>query len=313
MRWMIVFFGIAVVGCDSTETGTLPVEACPPVCGRSPTAAKCSDFTKVQSCPDHPCMAPVAQRGDVSMLRIGRQLPVAPASLVTITRTAINPNVNPRCFDAGRDGFNWLLRIDKKAGTLTTGGARPAADGQTYKYLDEGVDGFQLAVLCPGFVGAPLSLRPKTVPVTLTNGKYASAVIDKLNIPIYSESIPIVLPLTEVRFSDVQLSPDGTCIGSWERDYWCDPDSLGWKTSGLIEGKILVEDADKMPVKSLGCRSLCAILVDDSTKTDEATQTCKKNADGTYPEIGDTCIGGTGCKNAWQLRSSFGAYGITIQ
>ncbi len=317
MRSFILSVAV-LAGCSSETPPVSPTAdagtTCPPVCGRDASVAKCSDVTKVQSCPQHPCMAQVPQSGDVSTLRIGRQLPVAPASLVTITRTAIDPNVNPTCFNAGRDAFNWLLRIDKKANTLTTGGARPSADGKVYKFLDEDVDGTQLAALCPAFVGAPLSLRPKTIAFKPgANGKYASEAIDKVNIPIYSESIPIVLPLSEVRFSEVQLSADGTCVGSWERDYWCDEGSLGWKTAGVIDGKILVSDADQVPVKSVGCQSLCAILVNDATKTDPMTKTCKKNPDGTYPELGDTCLGGTGCKNAWQLRSSFAAYGVTGQ
>ena len=258
-------------------------------------------------------MAAVPQSADVSNLRISRQLPLAPLALVNIARAAINPNVNPKCFNDGRDSFNWLLQLDKKAGTLKMGGARPSTDGKTYKFLDEDVDGKTLATVCPGFVGASVSLRPKTVKITRNLEKYASEVVDKLNIPIYLEAIPIVLPLTEVRFSEMLLAFDGSCVGLWERDFWCDENSLGWTTDALIEGKILVADADKVPVKSLGCQSLCSLLVNDTTKTDPATHACKKNADGSYPELGDTCIGGTGCKNAWTLRTGFAAYGVTIQ
>jgi len=322
MRRVLVVCGSLLFSCascasDETSTGQSPAtdagSSCPPICERDAAAPKCTDLAKIASCPQHDCMAPVPQTGDVSMLRIGRQLPIAPKSLVAITPLAVNPNVNPKCFNEGRDAWNWLLKIDKKAGTLTTGGARPSTDGKTYKYLDEDVDGTQLGLVCPGFVGAALSLRPKTTTFQATNGKYTSGVIDKLNIPIYAEPTPIVLPLTEVKLSEVQLSPDGTCIGKFERDYWCDQDSLGWKTAGMIEGKILVSDADKVPVKSVGCQSLCAILVNDATKTDLATKTCKKNPDGSYPELGDTCIGGAGCKNAWQLRSAFAAFGVAIQ
>ena len=64
---------------------------------------------------------------------------------------------------------------------------------------------------------------------------------------------------------------------------------------------------------TLGSILAVSLLVNDTTKTDPATQTCKKNADGSYPELGDTCIGGTGCKNAWTLRSGFAASGVAIQ
>jgi hypothetical protein len=316
MRVLICVLGVVLAGCSSDDddsTSRRVDVGCPPVCSHDPAAPKCADLSKVQSCPRNDCMAPVIQTGDVSMMRISRQLTVAPASLVAITKLAVNPNVNPKCFDDGRDAFNWLLRIDKKAGTLRTGGARPSTDAKTYKFLDEDVDGTQLGMVCPGFVGAPLSLRPKTTPFQLVNGMYVSGVIDKLNIPIYIEPTPIVLPLTNVRFTEVQLWSDGSCIGHWEPDYWCDEKSLGWTTAGMVEGMILVADADKVPVKSIGCQSLCSLLVNDATKTNPDTKTCKKNPDGTYPELGDACIGGTGCKNAWHLRSAFAAYGVTIQ
>jgi hypothetical protein len=67
-----------------------------------------------------------------------------------------------------------------------------------------------------------------------------------------------------------------------------------------------------VPVKSAGCQSLCALLANDPTKTEAATKTCKKNADGSYPEIGDTCVGGASCKNAFRLVATFAAYGVTI-
>jgi len=39
---------------------------------------------------------------------------------------------------------------------------------------------------------------------------------------------------------------------------------------------------------------------------------CKRGPDGKVPEIGDACIGGTSCKNAWLFSATFGSYGVTI-
>lgn len=50
------------------------------------------------------------------------------------------------------------------------------------------------------------------------------------------------------------------------------------------------------------------ILVNDVTKTDG--KRCKRGPDGKVPEIGNSCLGGTGCKNACLLSTSFGAYGV---
>jgi hypothetical protein len=310
---------LLLLGCDSSSEPPKPVVTqedagtCPPKCPVDPQAPKCSTVAKVETCPNNECMYHVPQSGDVIMLRFGREKLIKPDALLSLAPIAVDPNLNPPCFNGGKDSFNWLLKIDKKASTLTVGGARPSPDGKTYTYLDESVDGSKLSSVCPGFVGAttPYDLRPKTSRITIVNGKFTSEKSDKINVPIFDGEIPIVLPLSEANLVDVQLSPDGNCVGKWQRDYWCDGDSLGWTTDGMVQSKILVADADKVPVKSAGCQSLCAILANDATKTEG--KTCKKNADGTYPEIGDTCVGGTSCKNAWALTAAFAAYGVTIK
>lgn len=313
------FIAALLLGCETTTepAKTTPTDTgqgtCPPVCVIDPEAPKCSTTTKVDSCPANECMYQVPQSGDVIMLRFGRERLIKPDALLSLAPIAVDPNVNPKCFNGGKDSFNWLLKIDKKASTLTVGGARPSPDGKTYTYLDEAVDGKTLSSVCPGFVGSdkPLDLRPKTSRITLVNNKFTSEKSDKVNVPIFDGEIPIVLPLSEANLVDVQLSADGNCVGKWQKDYWCDGDSLGWTTAGMVQSKILVADADKVPVKSASCQSLCAILANDATKVDG--KTCKKNADGTYPEIGDTCVGGTSCKNAWALTAAFAAYGVTIK
>lgn len=311
-----------VLGCASTTETPKAVAAndaggnCPPVCAIDPEAPKCSTTSKVDSCPTgagNECMFHVPQSGDVIMLRFGRNRLLKPDALLSLAPIAVDPNVNPSCFNGGKDSFNWLLKIDKKAGTLTVGGARPSPDGKTYTYLDESVDGAALAAVCPGFVGAktPLDLRPATSRIVLKDNKFTSEKTPKINVPIFDGEIPIVLPLSEANLKDVQLSPDNNCVGKWQKDFWCDGDSLGWTTAGTVESKILIADADLVPVKSASCQSLCAILANDSSKV--SGKTCKKNPDGTYPEIGDTCVGGTSCKNAWTLTAAFAAYGVTIK
>jgi len=293
-----------------------PIDSCAPPCSAERMVA-------VKDCPtNNACMAPVMQSGDVSNLRMGRIRLFAPDSLLAITAIAVDPNVNPKCLNNGTDEFSWLMQIDKKANNIKTGGARKSLDGgKTYAFLAETVDASKIGEICPGFEGPtkPVDLAPITSTITFTGQAFSTKSIDLINVPIFdaTSGVPIILPLRDAFLKNVTLSADGTCIGKWEKDFWCDGDTIGWTTGGNIVGKITVEDADRVPVKSASCQSLCAILANDLTKTTKnkaGNSVCKRNADGvTYPEIGDSCAGGgASCKNAFRLAAGFGAYGINI-
>lgn len=300
-------------GCKLTDPLAPPI-ACGPIEGG---ATVCSSTTKVASCPmDSGCMATVKQSGPLLDHRIGRLRLWAPDALLSLTSIAFDPNINARCANSGTESFNWLLQINRTARTLKTGSAKPSADGVKFSFLDESFSGASTSAICPGFVGptAPLDLRPVTVEYAVVGAGLETGeetlLIPSLNVAIYDSSgIPIVLPLRQARFRVASLD-DTTCIGSWNKSYWCDGDSLGWTTGGRVVAKITAEDADRVPIKSAGCQSLCAILVNDATKTDG--KTCKRGPDGKIPEIGTHCVGGTSCKNAFLFSATFGSYGIDI-
>jgi hypothetical protein len=293
--------------CSLTDPLNPPI-ACGPEAGGATT---CFSTSKVDSCPmDNGCMAYVKQGLSVMEHRIGRLRFWSPDALLSLTSIAFDPNVNAKCANGGTENLSWLLRINRSSLTLETGGARPSTDATKFSFLAESYSGATASAICPGFVGptAPLDLRPVSTMISATGGVDAS--LAQLNIPLFGSSgIEMVLPLREVRIRIPSLA-DATCFGKWDKRYWCDGDSLGWTPGGSIVAKITAEDADRVPIKSAGCQSLCAILVNDATKTDG--KVCKRGPDGKIPEIGTHCVGGASCKNAFLLSTTFASYGIDI-
>lgn len=321
-------FGVlAYAGCSSsddatpgkTDTGTTG-GACtltdplnPPVsCG--PTeggATECSSTAKVDTCPSNECMSQVDQPGTTKDFRMGRIRLWSPDALLSLVSIAVDPNVNAKCANAGSESFTWLMQIDTAAKTIKTGGSRSSTDSKTFAFLNEKVNAADVGAICPGFKGPaePVDLSPVTSTITLNGDTFETPSIAQINVPIFDSSgIPIILPLREATLKNATIK--GSCIGKYEKKFWCDGDSLGWTTGGALVAKITAEDADTVPVKSAGCQSLCAILVNDATKTDG--KVCKRGADGKIPEIGTHCVGGTNCKNAFLLSATFGAYGVKI-
>jgi len=295
----------------------VPPDDPPIACGPKESGAPKCGLSSKDTCPtSNACMAPVEQSGDLLRHRISRLRAWYPDALLAITAIAIDPNVNPSCFNGGAESLNWLLRIDRKASTLTTGAAHKSTDGKTYTFANEPAG--SPSVVCPGFVGSttPLTIASATTPITFSGDVFTSTPIPFLAIPIFETGGGgMVLPFREVIMKNARLSAGGTCIGNFDRDYWCDGDTLGWTTGGALLAKISIDDADHVPVKSAGCQSLCAILVNDLAKTTKSSAghtVCKRNPDGTYPELGDTCLGSGSCKNAFRFTATFASYGVAI-
>lgn len=286
----------------------------PPLgCGPSAGDPPCSSTSNVSRCPtDNACMAPVKQAGPILRHRVGHLRLRAPEALLALTPIAFDPNVNAKCANGGTEGLSWLLQIDINTKSLRTGPSRPSTDGATFAFLNETVSGDSLSAVCPGFVGpaTPIAVRAETTPFVAAGAGFNAAPIPQLTLASFDSSgIPIIFPLREARIRVGSLA-DPTCIGKWSREYWCDGDTLGWTDGGSIVAKISVEDADRVPIKSAGCQSLCAILVNDATKTEG--KACKRGPDGKVPPIGNACIGGEGCNNAWLFSASFSSYGVNI-
>jgi len=281
----------------------------PPIpCGPSDGGWSCPTPTKVATCPiDTPCMATVKQSSPRSVYRIGRLRLWKPDALLSLASSLFDPKVAARCANGGTEELSWLLAVDRRSNTLTTGSSRPSTDGRTFQFVDEATSSD--AATCLGVPAPPVRIAPARAPIAMTGTGFAAAPMPALDIAIYDASgLPTVLPLREVSIR-VPSTPDPSCIGSWNPKFWCDGDFLGWTTGGAIVAKITAEEADRVLIRPAGCQSLCAILVNDFTKTDG--KVCKRGPDGKVPEIGDSCAGGTGCKNAFTLSATFGAYGVT--
>ncbi|MEO7094491.1 MAG: hypothetical protein ABI175_14645 [Polyangiales bacterium] len=294
----------------SCTSGTIDRDNPPDPCGPDTTLPKCRSASEIATCPtDTACMASAKQSGDVLSYRMGRIKLWAPEALLSLSALAVDPNVNPKCFNNGNESFNWLLQVDKKNNTLTTGGAPINPAHNNFAFSERKVLGSELDAVCPGFVGpAETDLKKVVVPITFSGNKFSSSEIAKINIPIFEGTVPIILPIQQGFIKNVTISADNNCIGAFNKDYWCDGDSLGWTTGGTIVGKITVEDADKVPVKTAGCQSLCAILANDSSKV--SGKLCKRGSDGKIPNIGDAKVSVD--NDAFQLSATFAAFGVTI-
>jgi hypothetical protein len=298
--------------CDSVTPVADPSNP-PPVCGPQ-DVPPCGATGPVASCPPSDCMARTTPpSGGPYDFRIGRLRVWAPSALLSLAALAIDPNVNPTCFDGGADSANWLLHFDPSSTTLTVGSARSSTDGgTTYVQLHE--SSADPSSICPAFAGAPTyDLSPQSTTYTTSAGEDAAGPIARLNLPIFDSAtgVPVVFPLAEVTLAHVVRSTDGRCIGTWEPSFWCDGDSLGWTTDGVMLAKMSTDDADQIPVKTAACQSLCAIMVNDATKTIGGR--CKHGTDGkVIPGYGDACIGGVGCNDAFLMSFTFAAYAVKI-
>jgi hypothetical protein len=307
-------------GCDQSTAS----DRCNPPGKCGPTDysdAVCHNTSTVDGCPsDTACMATAKQSGNVLNYRMGRIHLYAPASLLSLESIAVTPFVSSSCVDhTNGEGFSWLIQVDKSTNTIVTGGARKSADHVNFSFLQgETVNPSDLGLLCPGFGtngGSPITLAPVTGKVHWNGNTFSTDLVPKINIPIFDSTVvtnpPVILPLQEAYMKNVTISSDSNCIGSWQKDYFCG-DSKGWTTDGVLIGKITADDADQVPVKTAGCQSLCKLLVNDASKSDG--NFCKKGPDGKHvlAGIGDACVGGVGCNNAFLLSATFGAYGVNI-
>src|SRR5688572_23492648 len=134
-------------GSCSTEPGSLPPAACDNSLNDCSSAAVCTEgktsgCCKIEEkCGDQTTCMPLADNKGKTVidLRMRRLNVAAPASLAEpfIQNVVVTKNLDlkangkggtPSCGEDGLGAFNWLLRVDKSANTLTPGGAPPTSD-----------------------------------------------------------------------------------------------------------------------------------------------------------------------------------------
>jgi hypothetical protein len=301
--------------CTVTPGG-FPDPTCDPAIGGSATGATCAggggtcpvDEAKCGSTATCKPMASNAGK-DVFDLRLRKLNVVAPSTLATsfVQQTLLDKGIDlalPACGEKGDGAFNWLLHVDKKAGTLETGGAPP---------LDPLTTGY---CFYQGNVGG-LPVAPVNAKITFNGDTFDSEKIPSLNVPIFVggkiDNI-IVLPIRGASIRGAALSAGNDCIGKYQGSAtteMCLPKDRNscavWVPGGSIGGHILLEDADKVFVPDAQ-KTLCALLV-LGTPGDK----CVRDAGGKIAAKGDYCSttdSPGGCQDSFWMAGTFAASAV---
>lgn len=274
--------------------------------------AKCGDTTT--------CMPLADNKGKATVdLRIRRLNVATPPSLaaVFIQNVVVTQNIDlkangkggtPSCGESGQGSFNWMLRVDKTAGTLKTGGAPPNEDFTTgYCFYNRTV--------------GTIAVSPVTTNVTFKGDTFDTEVIPKLNVPIFvggNINNAVILPLSDAIIRNVTLSNDNNCVGQFNPKALandCTEDRSAcskWKTAGALGGFITLEEADNVEVKDLN-ETLCVVLTGTAEKA--PGNKCPRGADGKIRLKGDYCSTSKkagDCQDSYWLAATFAASAATI-
>jgi hypothetical protein len=252
------------------------------------------------------CLPMNVQTGPALDFRMRRLNVIAPRAFTfdvnpTLQTSIIDGSMDldaKACAELGTGTFNWLLRIDPAALTLTTGGARHAVD--------------------PFNVGYCFDAGAVTSKLVATGAGYQTATpIPKLDVPIYLDKAGtsvLTLPLSAVTMQ-ASVSPNRACIGSLnvaaiEKDCSDDfADCSKWRTGAAIGAYITLEDADAVVIRQLN-ETLCVVL----TETAPAAN-CARDANGTIVARGDYCSSTGapgGCKDSFWFAATFAASAVKI-
>jgi hypothetical protein len=226
-------------------------------------------------------------------------------------KSHLNPaETHPQCGELGDGGFNWLIRVDKNAGTITTGGSPPSSDPFNVGYC---------------FANGT-TVAPVVASATIVNDAFDAAAIARLNMPIFvhgQSSDMVVLPLRQATFRTVRFSADGNCIGSYNvyaLDDTCHDvrdDCEKWYTDGALGAYVTLEDADRVDVQDLSA-SLCVLLT-QSRGVDpippSTIRRCMRDGSGNIAFKGDYCSTSNsagGCQDSYWLSATFAASAVKI-
>jgi len=248
---------------------------------------------------------------DVLDFRIRRLNIATPPALAAdfIQNSVVTLNIDlaeRNCGEQGKGLFTWLMRVDKKTGTLTTGGAPPPRN-----VFDQG---FCFARFDLG----PTKVEPITMKIEMTGDKFKSVEPQKVNIPIFLANeiaSVILLPISGVVLDGVTISENGNCIGRFKEealDPGCYEDKSlcpRWATSGALGGYITLEEADAVKIRDLNNKSLCSFL------SGEADLSCARDGAGKIAFKGDYCSADKqpgSCQDSMWLAATFAASAAKI-
>jgi hypothetical protein len=225
------------------------------------------------------------------------------------------------CNQMGTGTFSWLLQFDTKAGTLTTGGARPVADpSQGYTFDDETITAGSAS-----FHVAKVTVSAGETPECAFSSATAA---DLVVLPVFTDpsgANVMLLPLHHLVFDSGRISADNGCIGRYNAggltSSGCMPDALHptFVDDASVSAFFVLEEADTVDVPMLGA-SLCVILSGDAQGFgDGATPVahCKRDGAGQVLFKGDWCSSTDAkatpaCADALRFSAQFAAVGATI-
>lgn len=259
------------------------------------------------------CLPSADNRGkDVLDFRLRRLKIAAPPALASdfVQDTIVNLNIDlpaKECGELGKGLFSWLLRYDRRAGQIVTGGAPPPRDpsGQGFCFAS-----FETA--------SGTRVEPVTMKVEVTGDTWRTTEPRPVNIPIFlADDIgsAILLPIRDARIESVRISEDGNCIGGFERralDEGCYEDRAlcnKWRTAGAIGGYITLEEADRVLIRDLANKSLCSFLAG------EPGSTCARDGAGRIVYRGDYCStdkAAASCADSVWLAATFAGAAVKI-
>lgn len=236
--------------------------------------------------------------------------------------TAFNPNA-PACHLNGSAASSWIVQVDKTAKTITVGGAKPVVNpANGYKFVNE--------VMMQS--GQNFLVAPVTVPyVDDGSGVLTTEPVPFIVVPAYLDTggnNVMLLPVHDLVFTEVDVSPDQNCIGSFN-EWGLDPaknceqetskNKFSFVNGAKADGYVLLEEADKIIVNLLGInRSLCVILSESPNLFGDGgnPNRCKReNGKIIFP--GDWCSTEAGpaspaCADAVRVSAGVAASGIKM-
>jgi hypothetical protein len=308
------------VGACAAGPGEFPPADCDPSDNKCAATPGCSiDNNK---CGAGTCLPMASNGSDVLDFRFRRINIIAPPSLTF----AVNPTLQTaiidhavdlkakECAELGTGTFSWLLRLDKKAKLLTTGGAPPPSDpfGQGYCFYNHPVT--------IGDAGTTLNVKAVTSPLdpSSTDTVFNGTPLDKLYVPVFLDekgTAVIILPLSKPVLKNVTVSENGNCIGALNRDALdkdCTDafsDCSKWKTAGSLGAYITLEEADSVFIKELN-QTLCVVLTQSAPN-----RQCARDGSNKVAAKGDYCSTSNkpgDCQDSYWLAATFAAAAVKI-
>jgi hypothetical protein len=298
-------------GACEAKSGQLPAPDCDnsqKSCSSSPGCsideAKCGSKTT--------CLPIGDNKGkNVIDLRFRRLNIAAPAALAGpfIQNNVVNKGIDlneKSCSETGTGLFTWIMRVDKTANTVITGGAPPSNDpfGQGFCFARFEINNTKI--------------EPINAKIEFQGNTFKSLDRANVNIPIFLTeqlSSAIVLPISDARIEGVTISQDGNCVGSFNQ-VALDPECVEdrdlcpkWNTAGSLGGFITLEQADGVKIRDLNNKSLCAFIAAD------AGLVCARDGAGKIVFQGDYCSTDKqpdSCKDSVWLAATFAASAAKI-